>query len=141
VAYAALRVVEALLVEGGAEPLDGAADDLAVQRFWVDDGAGVVDCGVAQEGDLAGLHVDFDDGDVPGVADERVEDAEVGAVGGRYRRQWVVVGGLRGEAALEIGRQVEAEHVRTERDLAERQLAVGGADDVDRTGAELEVVG
>ena len=77
---AALVVVEVLLVERRAEALDRAADDLAVQRLRVDDGAGVVDGGVVQERELARLDVDLDDGDVPGVADERIEDAEVGAV-------------------------------------------------------------
>ncbi len=59
---------------------------------------------------------------MPGVADERVEDPEVGAVGVRQRRERVVVGRLRRQAALHVGRQVEAEHVRRERDLGERHL-------------------
>jgi hypothetical protein len=41
-----------------------------------------VDGGVVEERELARLHVDLDDADVPGVADERVEDAEGGAVVG-----------------------------------------------------------
>ena len=60
---------------------------------------GVVDRRVAQERHLARLDVDLDDGDVPGVADERVEDPEVGAIVVRQRRQRVVVGRLRREPA------------------------------------------
>jgi hypothetical protein len=51
-----------------------------------------VDGGVVEERELARLHVDLDDADVPGVPDERVEDAEVGAVVGGDGRERVVVG-------------------------------------------------
>ena len=136
---AALLVVLVLLHERRAEALHGAADDLAVERPRVDDRAGVVHGGVAQELELPGLGIDLDHGDVPGVADERVEDAEVGAIVARQRRQRVVVGRLRGEAALHVGRQVEPEHVRAERDLGQRELAVGHAAHAHRAVAELEV--
>jgi hypothetical protein len=66
-----------------------------------------VDGGVVEERELARLHVDLDDADVPGVADERVEDAEVGAVVGWVGRERVVVRRLGGEPAvgrLSLGR-------------------------------------
>ena len=77
---------------------------------------------------------------MPGVADERVEDAEVGAVVVGQRRERMVVRRLRREAALHVRRQVEPEHVRRQRDLAQRQVAVGSADDADAAVAELEIV-
>ena len=88
---------------------------------------------------MPGLDVDLDHGDVPGVADERIEDAEVGAIGVRQRRQRVVVGRLRREPARHVGRQVEPEHVRRHRDVGEREVPVGHADDADAAVAELEI--
>jgi hypothetical protein len=81
--------------------LDGAADDLPVERLRVDDRARVMDGGVVEERELARLHVDLDDADVPGMTDEGVEDPEIRAVVRRHRRERVVVGRVGGEAAVE----------------------------------------
>src|SRR5256885_16385475 len=96
-----------------ADPLGDGAVDLTLDDQRVDDGAAVLDEGVAPESDAPRLAIDLDDGDVHGAGERRPRRVEVH-------------GGLeaRGEPG---GKPARRRRVRETRDLAQHHRAMGSA--------------
>ena len=89
----AVLVVGERLVQGGADRVDGRAVHLALDDLRVDPGAAVVDRGVVDELDVAGLRVDLDDArvDLRRVGQRQV--AELRLEVGHLERRHVDVAG------------------------------------------------
>ena len=63
------------------------------------------------------------------MGDDRVEGPEVRAVGGWRRRERVVIGVARVEPGLQLGREAHLEEVGVDRDVGERETALGDSRD------------
>ena len=109
---AALRIVDAMLAQGLAEPLRDAALDLPLDDHRIDHGADVVHAPVAEDVDLAGVAIDLDLAGVRAVAP------------GEVRR---IIDRAVLQPELHVGRIV-GRMVRDARDLAQRHAPVGAGD-------------
>ena len=100
---------------------------MAFERHGVHDGAVVVHCGVVQDGDFAGIGVDFHHGDVADVTHHGIEDAKVLALRMRQGGDRMIVNGSGLKAAIEIGRvgEIQAKETGLHRHVANADLAVG----------------
>src|SRR6266851_8194213 len=109
----ALGVVDQVLQQRLAEPLDDAAVDLPLAQKRVQHVADIVDRAVARERHLAGLAVDLDFADMRARREgRRVGRSEIGALG---KPGLDILGELRGLEGLP-------------RDLVDRERAVGAGD-------------
>ena len=124
----ALRVVDAVLEQRGADPLHHAAADLLVDELRVDHGAAILDHPMAQQLDEPGLGIDFEIGRLDAVGERE-------RVGARH----VMAG--RHQLGLEAGRQGVGAKIGDARDLIERD-ALASAIGVDHdAGADVELSG
>ena len=124
IGHGAVGVVEIALGEGPADPLDHATLDLALHVAGVDRLAHVLNGGVAQDPDLAGLGIDVDVDDVGGKGVAGTAGAD-GALAGDGAASAALPGGdfFEGQALIRIGFADEVAVVKVDVALIHFELA------------------